>query len=110
MTRLRANADLVGNAVEEILRYDSPVVQTHRIAHQDIVVGGCPIAKGELLSLSLAGANRDETVYPEPDRFDITREDTHHHAFGDGPTSLPRRRARGGDRTGGDPAHARTLR
>jgi hypothetical protein len=89
VTHLRNNTDLAGNAVEEILRYDSPVVQTHRIARQDIVVGGCPIPKGESLSLSLAGANRDETVYPEPDRFDITRADTHHHAFGDGEHRCP---------------------
>ena len=64
-------------------------MQTHRIAQQDIVVGGCPIAKGESLSLSLAGANRDETVYPDPDRFDITRADTHHHSFGDGAHRCP---------------------
>ncbi len=89
VTRLRASTDLVGNAVEEILRYDSPVVQTHRIARHDIVVGGCPIAKGESVTLSLAGANRDDTVYPEPDRFDITRADTHHHAFGDGEHRCP---------------------
>ncbi|HEY6599897.1 MAG TPA: cytochrome P450 [Pseudomonadales bacterium] len=89
VTRLRDRRDLIGNAIEEVLRYDSPVVQAHRIAPHDIVVGGCPIAKGESLTLSLAGANRDETVYPDPDRFDIARADTHHHAFGGGARGCP---------------------
>jgi hypothetical protein len=84
MTRLRNRPELIETAVEEVLRFDSPVVTTTRIADRDMVVGECPIAKGETISLSIASANRDETIYPKPDRFDVEREDTHHHSFGAG--------------------------
>jgi cytochrome P450 len=84
MTRLRNRPELVDNALEEVLRFDSPVVTTTRIADRDLVVGECPIAKGETISLSIASANRDETIYPKPDRFDVERDDTHHHSFGAG--------------------------
>ncbi len=84
MTRLRENPELIGNAIEEVLRFDSPVVGTARVANRDIVIGDCPIAKGETISVSLAAANRDEAIYLKPDRFDIRRDDTHHHAFGAG--------------------------
>ena len=81
---LRERADLMPNAVEEILRYDSPVTNSGRIASQDMEFDGIPVLKGDTLSVSLAAANRDPAVYPEPDRFDVTRKDTHHHAFGGG--------------------------
>lgn len=84
MTKLRNRPDLIDNAVEEILRFDSPVVSTTRITDRDIVIGECPIAKGETISVSLAAANRDDAIYLKPDRFDIERGDTHHHAFGAG--------------------------
>ncbi len=67
-----------------MLRYDSPVTNSGRIPNRSIDVGGCPVGKGASLSTSLAAANRDPAVYPEPDRFDITREDTHHQSFGGG--------------------------
>lgn len=81
---LRAKPALLENAVEEVLRYDSPVTNSGRIAHRDLEFGGIQIAKGENLAVSTAAANRDPAVYPDPDRFDIEREDTHHHAFGGG--------------------------
>ena len=81
---LRADPGLVGNAVEEILCFDSPVVNSGRIASRDIAIGGCPVRAGESLSVSLAGANRDPAAYPDPDRFDIRRGDTHHQSFGGG--------------------------
>ncbi len=84
LEKLRARPELMKNAVEEVLRYDSPVTNSGRIAHEDLEIGGEKIQKGESLSVSLAGANRDPAVYPEPDRFDIEREDTHHQAFGGG--------------------------
>lgn len=84
LEKLRANPSLIGNAVEEMLRFDSPVTNSGRIANRDVAIGGCPVSKGESLSVSLAAANRDPTVYPEPDRFDIERADTHHQAFGGG--------------------------
>jgi cytochrome P450 len=84
LQKLRDNPGLIENAVEEILRYDSPVTNSGRIAHADIELGGCPAVKGESLSTSLAAANRDPAIYPHPDRFDIEREDTHHQSFGGG--------------------------
>jgi hypothetical protein len=82
--KLRAQPDLMKNAVEEVLRYDTPVTNSGRIAHEDIELSGVKIRQGETLSVSLAAANRDPAVYPDPDRFDVERADTHHHAFGGG--------------------------
>jgi len=84
LAKLRANPTLIGNAVEEMLRFDSPVVNSGRIASRDIEIGGCPVRRGESLSTSLASANRDPAAYPNPDRFDIERADTHHQSFGGG--------------------------
>jgi cytochrome P450 len=84
LTRLRSQPDLLPNAIEEVLRFESPVTQSGRIANCDIEMGGVTIPKGENLSVVLAAANRDPEVYPDPDHFDITREDVHHHSFGGG--------------------------
>jgi cytochrome P450 len=84
LAMLRADPGLINNAVEEMLRYNPPVMNTGRIPVEPTEVGGCPITAGQSIMPSLAGANRDPAMYPEPDRFDITREDTHHHSFGGG--------------------------
>ncbi len=84
LDKLRADPSLIRNAVEEMLRFDSPVVNSGRIPNRDVVFAGCPIRRGESLNVSLSGANRDPAVYPDPDRFDIEREDTHHQSFGGG--------------------------
>jgi cytochrome P450 len=84
LDQLAADLDLLRNAVEETLRYDTPVTNSGRIAHRDIEIGGIAIAKGESLSVSLAAANRDPAIYPDPDRFDLAREDRHTAAFGGG--------------------------
>jgi cytochrome P450 len=84
LAKLRADPDLIGAAVEEILRYDSPVVNSGRISHADVEIRGCPIRKGESLSVSLAAANRDPGVYTNPDSFDIEREHIAHQSFGGG--------------------------
>jgi cytochrome P450 len=84
LASLRAQPDLIEAALEEILRYDSPVVNSGRIAHADIKIGGCPIASGESLSVSLGAANRDPEVYSNPDSFDIERESIPHQSFGGG--------------------------
>jgi cytochrome P450 len=81
---LRDDPSLIKQAVEEMLRYDSPVVQTARIAMSDTQIGGCPIKSRESVMPSLAAANHDPAVYPNPDVFDITRTDTHHQSFGGG--------------------------
>jgi cytochrome P450 len=74
----------IANAVEEVLRVESPVVQTSRILTSDLEIGGCPIRRGETVMASLAAANRDPGQPPEPDRFDVTRPDVTHHSFGGG--------------------------
>ena len=84
LAKLRANPELVGAMAEEVLRYDSPVVVSNRITHDDIEISGCPIRKGESMMVSLAGANRDPAVYQNPDSFDIEREHIPHQAFGGG--------------------------
>ncbi len=84
LKKLREDPSLIKNTVEEILRYDPPVTQSGRTPLSPVAIGGCPIAPGQSVTPSLAAANHDPAVYPEPHRFDITREDTHHHSFGGG--------------------------
>lgn len=82
--KLRARPELMENTIEEVLRYDTPVVDSGRIANRDIEIRGIKIEQGESMTVSLAAANRDPGIYPEPDRFDIERKDTHNQAFGGG--------------------------
>ncbi len=71
--------------VEEMLRYDSPVQLTNRLATRDITIEGVTIRAGEWVYLVLAAGNRDPGRFAEPDRFDATRSDNKHLAFGGGP-------------------------
>lgn len=82
--KLHSHPELIAGAVEEMLRFDSPVIQTGRIATQDYSCAGRRIAKGDSISLSLGAANRDPRVYQDPDKFDIERNDSHHLSFGGG--------------------------
>jgi len=84
LAALRADPELIGNAVEETLRYDSPVTQANRILPADMSIGGCPMHKGQSISVSLAGANHDPYANPNPDTFDIRRKDVRHQSFGGG--------------------------
>lgn len=72
-------------AIEEMLRYDSPVQGVIRIARRDVMLGSQAVAAGDLLLLMLGGANRDPAEFPHPDRFDLAREPRRHLAFGLGP-------------------------
>jgi hypothetical protein len=81
---LTTDPSLAGAAVEEALRFNSPVLVTSRVTLADVEVGGCPFKKGEWVTLGLAAANRGERVASDPDRFDITRPPTHHLSFGGG--------------------------
>jgi cytochrome P450 len=85
LQKLRDDPALITNAVEEMLRYDSPVLGTGRIPLHDVEVGGCPIPKGEVVLVSLAAANRDPECVADPERFDISRDVIRHHSFGAGP-------------------------
>ncbi|MDC0713398.1 cytochrome P450 [Stigmatella sp. ncwal1] len=72
--RLRADPTLVPKFIEEMLRYDAPVQTLLRIVTSDITLSGVTIPKGEVVLALIASANRDERQYPEPDRFDLHRE------------------------------------
>ncbi|MFF7728933.1 cytochrome P450 [Streptomyces sp. NPDC008001] len=82
---LRARPDLIPPAVEEMLRYWTPVVHFRRTAARDTELGGQLIRRGEKVAVFHPSANRDERVFPDPDRFDITRTPNDHVSFGDGP-------------------------
>lgn len=79
LAMLREQPDLWPGAVEEILRLDSPVQLSARVARVDTEVAGRSIAAGELVILYLAGANRDPEVFDDPHRFDVTRENAGKH-------------------------------
>jgi cytochrome P450 len=82
---LRQRPELWPNAVEEILRLDSPVQLTARIALNDVDVTGMRVERGELVIIYLAAANRDPSVFPDPHRFDIERPNAGRHlAFSGG--------------------------
>ena len=83
--RLRADPTLIRAAVEELLRYDSPVQGTVRIAADDLELAGARIGRGDRVSLMLGAANRDPAHFPDPDRLDLGRGDRRHAAFGLGP-------------------------
>jgi cytochrome P450 len=79
---LRAEPDRIGSAVEECLRFDGPIALTPRFLHEDAEFGGKRIPKDTQVWAMLIAANRDPARFPDPDRFDITRENNEHLAFG----------------------------
>ncbi|HZU62272.1 MAG TPA: cytochrome P450 [Novosphingobium sp.] len=81
---LRQTPDLVQTAVREMVRHASPVMHMRRTATQDTELGGRRIARGDKVVLWYTAANRDEQVFAEPDRFDITRGNIQHLGFGSG--------------------------
>ncbi|MEH3142773.1 MAG: cytochrome P450 [Mycobacterium kyogaense] len=82
---LRDDPDLWPSAIEEMLRFDSPVQMTARQAGRDTEIAGVPITRGTAVVLLLGGANRDPKVFEHPDRFDIARPNARDHlAFGSG--------------------------
>lgn len=76
---LGARPELWPNAVEEILRLESPVQLTGRIVRRDVDVAGTPVRRGDLAVIYLAGANRDPLVFEDPHRFDIERPNANKH-------------------------------
>lgn len=83
--QLKQDPSLVDSAVEECLRYDSPVQMAGRVATETFKLGGKSIGKGQRVIMLLGAANRDPDRFPEPDRFLISRTENKHVAFGFGP-------------------------
>lgn len=82
--RLRQHPGLVATAVEEMLRYDSPVQSQPRITHEPIELSCGTLKAGRVISLSFAAANRDPRQFVDPETFDVGRTDNHHVGFGNG--------------------------
>lgn len=84
LARLRDNLDLMPTAVEEMIRWTTPVKEFMRTAAEDTEVRGVPIAKGESVYLAYVSGNRDEEIFDEPFRFDVSRDPNRHVSFGYG--------------------------
>lgn len=88
--RVRADRDLVARVVDESLRRDAPVQSTPRRCLRDVELGGVAMKKGDWVIVGLGSANRDESVYADPDAFRLDRADPRDHmAFGGGPHVCP---------------------
>jgi len=84
LRRLRQEPGLLAQAVEELLRYDSPVQRVGRMANTDVELRGKLIPKGAVVFPMLGAANRDPAQYVEPERLDLARRPNRHLAFGYG--------------------------
>ncbi|WP_025735234.1 cytochrome P450 [Mycobacterium genavense] len=84
LDRLRNNLDLMPLATEEMIRWVTPVKEFMRTANEDTTVRGVPIAAGDSVLLSYVSANRDEEVFDDPFRIDVSRDPNKHLAFGYG--------------------------
>jgi pimeloyl-[acyl-carrier protein] synthase len=84
LARLRANPELMPNAVEEMLRFESPANVVARITRTPLRISGVDIPAGELLYCLTGAANRDPSVFANPQRFDIDRTPNPHLSFGGG--------------------------
>jgi cytochrome P450 len=84
LARLRSNPSLIGSAVEELLRYDSPTQATFRSVADDFDMAGQRLRRGDPVLLMLGSANRDPGEFRDPDRLDIARSPNRHLAFSQG--------------------------
>lgn len=84
LAQLRRSPELVGPAVDELLRFDGPVQITQRVVLEDMEVVGCPVKAGDEILLVLGAANRDPAAFADPHRLDVTRDARRHVAFGGG--------------------------
>ncbi|MDL9938618.1 cytochrome P450 [Gordonia sp. ABSL1-1] len=84
LDRLRRDPSLIDTAVEEMIRWSTPVKEFMRTAAEDTTVHGVPIAKGESVYLAYTSANRDEDIFDDPFTFDVGRTPNQHLAFGYG--------------------------
>jgi cytochrome P450 len=84
LSRLRAGPERIETALEECLRFESPIQRGWRRVARDTELGGRLMREGQLVYYMFGAANRDPEQFPEPDRFDIERADNRHVAFGYG--------------------------
>jgi cytochrome P450 len=82
--QLVEDPSLIQHAIEEMLRWESPVQGVVRVTTEDTEIAGCPVAKGRTVTLMLASANTDERAWPDVDTIDFDREGNRHIAFGGG--------------------------
>jgi cytochrome P450 len=82
--KLRGNPSLLTSAIEEMLRYESPVARQPRVIKDETELGGKKLRKGEVAFQMLNAANRDPGYFPAPETFDIERQNNKHLAFGMG--------------------------
>lgn len=84
LQRLRDDPSMLDSAIDEMLRYDSPVQMDSRIAREPVEIGGKRIEPDQRILCALGAANHDPEVFPEPDRFDVGRAPRNHLSFGRG--------------------------
>jgi len=83
--RFEREPALAGSAIEEVLRYTSPLdMATQRFAREDVTIRDITIPQGDVVIAVIGSANHDDTQFPDPETFDITREPNKHLAFGQG--------------------------
>ncbi|HEY2599947.1 MAG TPA: cytochrome P450 [Thermoleophilaceae bacterium] len=86
LTLVRENRSLLAKAIEESLRLEPSAASIDRYATRQVELGGATIGERDLVTVSIAGANRDPATFPDPDRFDVTRENAGRHlSFAAGP-------------------------
>lgn len=85
LARVRADYDVLGSVIEETLRWDVSNSMVSRVATRDTMLGGCPIPAGASIRVVTNSANRDESQFSEPARFDVDRPGKRHLGFGMGP-------------------------
>jgi cytochrome P450 len=84
LLRLQSEPSLIASAVDEMLRYDGPAQLTSRVAIEEVTLRGKRMEPGQVVICALGAANRDPEQFPDPDRFDVTRPNNRHLAFGYG--------------------------
>jgi hypothetical protein len=84
LEKLKTHPSLIKSAIEEFLRYESPIQRMLRVATEDIDFDGRQIRRGQLVAAMIGAANRDPAQFTAPDRLDITRRENNHIAFGNG--------------------------
>ncbi len=82
--QLSENPDIIPNAIEELLRWETPVMMVSRVAVQDTELAGCPVHKGDHMIVMIGSANTDEAEFPDADEVRFDREVNRHIAFGGG--------------------------